>query len=266
MIKGKMIGKGMTAEVYEWGQDKVLKLFFDNVTMERVDYEASIGKTVHEAGVPSPAVFGVIDAEDRRGIIYERIEGKTMFLHIQKEPWMVYHYAQQLARLQYEVHKCKLKNLPAQKDKFTDRIKSSSQILGDRLGKILDYMESLPDGNSVCHGDFHFNNIMVSGNRLVPIDWTNAYCGNPLGDVARTCLIMRSPLKYPEFPDIMMPIIQYTKWLICWTYLNEYMRLSKAGYKDIYAWILPVAAARLRDKVPGEEKWLMSVIDKHLRE
>lgn len=26
MQKGSMIGKGMTAEVYEWGQDKVLPL------------------------------------------------------------------------------------------------------------------------------------------------------------------------------------------------------------------------------------------------
>jgi hypothetical protein len=26
MNKGKLLGKGMTAEVYEWGQDKVVKL------------------------------------------------------------------------------------------------------------------------------------------------------------------------------------------------------------------------------------------------
>jgi len=265
MNKGRLIGTGMTAEVYEWGKDKVLKLFFSGISQKWIKNEAQIGKWVHEAGVPSPAVFGMVEVEKRKGIIFERIAGKTMFGDVQAEPWKLFYYAQKLAKFQYRIHRYRVQKLPSQKERFSLRIKSTYETLGDRTEKILAYLESLPDGSSVCHGDFHFNNIIVSGDRLVPIDWTNAYQGNPLGDVARTCLMMLSPSKPPTIPDILTPMLQYSKWLIFWTYLNEYMGLSKAGFRDIDAWILPAAASKLCDKIPGEEKWLMDIIDKRLK-
>lgn len=264
MKKGALIGKGMTAEVFEWGKDRVLKLYFGIFSKSWIEYEAKIGKAVHEAGVPSPAVFEMVDVDGRKGIIFERIFGKTMLRHIQTEPWKLYYFAQRLAGLQFKIHQCSAMNLPSQKERFEVIIKSSSKVLGDKEKRILNYIESLPDGGSVCHGDFHFNNIIVSGNELVPIDWTNAYKGNPLGDVARTCLMMISPSNPAGTTDIMAMLSEYTKWLIYWAYLNEYMRLSKVSFEDIDAWILPVAAAKIRDKIPGEEKWLMDIISNRL--
>jgi hypothetical protein len=48
-------------------------------------------------------------------------------------------------------------------------------------------------------------------------------------------------------------------------YLNEYCRLSRAKLEDIDRWMLPVAAARLREDVPGERDWLLRLIDDRLR-
>lgn len=266
MKKGELIGKGMTAEVYEWGKDKVLKLYFEKFSDDWIKCEAEIGTAVHEAGVPSPAVYDMIDVDGRRGIIFQRILGKSMLKQIQAEPWNLYNFAKQLAELQFSIHQCSANNLPSQEERFAIRIKSSSGILGSMEQRILDYIRSLPNGFSVCHGDLHFNNIIVSGNKLVPIDWTNAYQGNPLGDVARTCLMMTSPVKPPGTSYMIMMLSQYTKWLTYWTYLNEYMRLAHVSFEEIDAWILPTAAAKLRDKIPGEEKWLMDTINKRLKQ
>lgn len=43
-------------------------------------------------------------------------------------------------------------------------------------------------------------------------------------------------------------------------YLSEYLRLSKATAGEMERWILPVAAARLRENVPGEREWLLAII------
>ena len=266
MKKGELIGKGMTAEVYAWGHDKVLKLYFEQFSEDWIKYEAEIGTAVHEAGVSSPTVFDMIDVEGRKGIIFERIFGKSMLKLILAEPWKVYYYAKQLADLQFKVHQCSASSLPSQQERFAVRINSSSKKLGKTQQTILDYMDHLPNGSSVCHGDFHFNNIIVSGKKLVPIDWTNAYQGNPLGDVARTCLMMSSPSKPPGASDIMMMLSRYTIWLVYWTYLNEYMRLANVRFEEIDAWILPTAAAKLRDKIPGEEKWLMDTIHTRIKQ
>lgn len=264
MGKGKLIGNGMTAEVYEWGLDKVLKLYFSRFSDEWIENEAKIGVAVHEAGVPSPAVFEMINLDNRKGIIFQRIFGKSILKRIQAEPWNLYQYALRIAGLHYKIHQCRANGLPAQKERFTSKIRSSSKLLGPLEGRILDYVNSLPDGSCVCHGDFHFNNIIVSGNELIPIDWSNAYDGNPLSDVARTCLMMNSPSKPHGTSDFIIMMSQYARWFTYWTYLNEYMRLSKVDFDKIDEWILPVAAVKLRDKVPGEEKWLLNIIKMRL--
>jgi uncharacterized protein (TIGR02172 family) len=266
MKKGALIGQGMTAEVYEWGRDKVLKLYFDRFSDEWVNYEAKIGKTVNEAGVPSPAVFEIIDIDGRKGVILQRISGKSVLKHIETEPWNTYYFAQRIASLHFKIHKCTTDGLLSQKERFEYTVKRSSEILGARGKRILDYVDKLPDGESICHGDLHFNNIIISEDKYIPIDWNGAYKGNPLSDVARTCLIMTSPMIPPGTPFMMDKLYQCTKWLIYMTYLNEYMKRAKGRFEDLDAWMLPVAAAKLKDKVPGEEKWLLDFIDKRLEQ
>lgn len=256
----------MTAEVYEWGHDKALKLYHKWFSNEWVEYEAKIGRIVHEAGVSSPAVFDTIDVDGRKGVLFQKIFGKPMLKQIEAEPWKLYYFAQQIAGFHIKIHKCSADNLPSQKERFAVSIGRSQRILGDRKRRILDYIESLPDGESVCHGDFHFNNIIVSRNDLIAVDWTNAYKGNPLGDVARTCMMISSPAASQRHFDAMNIMSQYVKWSTYWGYLNEYMRLSRVRLEDIDAWKLPVAAAKLKDKVPGEEKWLLNIIDKCLEQ
>ncbi|HEX2927424.1 MAG TPA: aminoglycoside phosphotransferase, partial [Ruminiclostridium sp.] len=58
MKKGRLLGSGLTAEVYEWGQDKILKLYFKKYSNDDwVNHEAEVGYLVHESGLMSPAVF-----------------------------------------------------------------------------------------------------------------------------------------------------------------------------------------------------------------
>ncbi len=266
MEKGKLLGRGLTAEVYEWGKGKVLKLYFDKFSNDDwVDHEAKVGYLVHESGIMSPAVFDKVEIDGRRGVIFQRIFGRSITEHLITEPWELYNYVQQLAVLQHNIHKFSTKGLPSQKEKFTYKIRASSYILRGRLKKILDYMESLPDGESTCHGDLHFNNIIVSGDSLVPIDWNGAYMGNPLGDVARTCMIIHPPT-LSGIPDAVSMLTYYPRLLAYQVYINEYMRLAKVKYEDIDVWMLPVAAARLKDHIPGEKRWLLDIIDKRLEQ
>lgn len=264
MGKGALIGEGMTAEVYEWGPDKVLKLYFDRFTGDWAQHEASVGKAIFEAGVPSPEVFDIIDMENRKGVIFQRIVGKSILEHLEAEPWLLYYYSQRVARLHYRIHQCSTYDIPSQRERFTYMVDRSSEVLGNKRPLILNYVSGLPDGNSVCHGDLHFNNIIITKKGGVAIDWNSAYRGNPLGDVARTCLIFLSPAGNSGIPAFLTGVSSLIKLAASWVYLSEYMRLSGAAFGDIDAWVLPVAAAKLRDKLPGEEKWLMDIINYRL--
>lgn len=266
MAMGELIGKGTTAEVYAWGKDKVVKLFLNNYKTEWIRYEAEVGRKVNQAGVPSPVVFDIVENNGRKGIVFQRIQGKTILSDLEAEPWMFYGFIGKMAALQHKIHLYSADSLPAQKEKLASAIQSSSEILGAKVKRILRYMHTLPEGNSVCHGDFHLGNIIVSQNKLTAIDWVSACKGDPAGDVAQTCLIINSPAVPAGTPGIIVEMARYPKWLTYRYYVSEYMRATKVKFKSIDAWILPMAAARLIAKIPGEEKWLTKIINQRLEE
>lgn len=264
MDKGLLIGKGKTAEVYKWGNDKVVKLFLKNISDESIINEARIGKAVNEGGVPSPKVYDMVEIDGRKGIVLQRIYGKTLLRLIKEEPWKLRYYAKQMARLQYKIHNYFIPDiLPSQKERLTTKIGNSLNILGEKRIRILKYIDSLQDGYSVCHGDIHLKNIIVSDKGPVAIDWNSGCTGNPLGDVARTCLMLNIPHNSSVISNINKLLPDYPRRLIYLTYLDEYMKLANVAPEDIDAWIIPVAAARLKHNKPWERKWLMDIIGKH---
>ena len=252
----------MTAEVYEWGNDKVLKLYFKWFKEEWIKREKEISHTINTADIPSPAVCGLIEEEERKGIVYERIYGTSMLNLIIKKPWYTVHYAREMARIHNNIHNFHVDELPNQNKRLEAAILESSQLLGDKTEKIINYLNTLPQSNCVCHGDFHPDNILICAKEAKVIDWFNASSGNPLGDVARTCLIIRTPYMPPGISKLIIKISRIIKHFIYSSYIKKYIKISKSNVEDIDKWMLPIAAARLRDKVPGEEKWLLDIIIK----
>ncbi len=128
----------------------------------------------------------------------------------------------------------------------------------------------MPDGNTLCHGDLHPENLMVSKNKLYVIDWSNAYSGNPIGDVARTYYV----LKYGLAPSdeytlkknfIVRFFFKKIKSLVAKTYIKHYIKLTGISLKEIRKWDLAIYAARLREPVPLEYDNLLKMITKILK-
>ncbi|WP_276354821.1 phosphotransferase [Cohnella caldifontis] len=265
MGKGALIGRGMTAEVYESGDRQVLKLYYEWYKPEWIREEAEIAAAVQEAGVPAPKIYGMKQEDGRNGLLCEKVEGPSMLAEIQSTPFRMRQFAKEMARLHLRIHRCGADKLPRQKDRLEHAIQASADILGERTEGILRFLRSLPQGTRICHGDFHPDNILVADGGSIAIDWTNASLGDPMGDVARTSLMFLSPFNPPGTPKAMSPVNRLAKKLLNRAYLNEYRKLGKLDMEALGRWMLPVAAARLTENVPGEREWLMERIDSRLR-
>lgn len=103
-------------------------------------------------------------------------------------------------------------------------------------------------------------NVLLAPGFPIAIDWTNASAGNPAADVARTCLMFRSPFIPPEMPKLMVPLIPLIKKIFLASYLKRYMMLTGTSAAEVEQWMPPVAAARLRENIPGEREWLLSLV------
>ena len=64
-----MINQGNTAEIYLYGDTKILKLFRDGMPFSLINKEYEIGKAVNHKLKNTPKVFEMISYESRYGII-----------------------------------------------------------------------------------------------------------------------------------------------------------------------------------------------------
>src|SRR5574341_1608893 len=187
----KPIARGRTADVYNWDDGHILKLFHNWFELENIEYERRMAQAVRASGVKAPVVGDLIRVERRNALIYERVAGETMLTMFLRKPWMVFAYSRLLASLHAQMHECVFDaNIPAQRERLHHKINHAEALSISLKTSLLNALNSLPDGNRVCHGDFHPANVLISGKDATVIDWIDASRGNPLADAARPSIII----------------------------------------------------------------------------
>ncbi|HWT76541.1 MAG TPA: aminoglycoside phosphotransferase family protein [Mobilitalea sp.] len=262
-MKGKLIGEGNTAEVYSWGENEILKLFRQKFPYEGIDREYNVSKAVESFSLPVPKVGQMIDLDGRRGIIYEKISGSSMLELIMKHPGSITGYSKQMANLHYQVHQCKAYELPKYKEALEWNIRHTDLLTDNQRFAVLDILEKLPEGRSLCHGDFHPGNIIETSEQSVILDWMTATSGEPAADVARTMMLLKDGTLPDKMPAFIKLVITLVRRRMANTYLKQYLQLSGLSKEDILNWRVPIMAARLTEWVSDSEKnYLVNEINK----
>jgi Ser/Thr protein kinase RdoA (MazF antagonist) len=150
------IAVGRTAEIYSYEDEKVLKLFFPTVPQLWIDKEVGIGRYVQDAQLPVPKVYERVKLKDREGIVYERIEGPSLLNELARKPWTVVRCARLLAKLHTQVHDVTApQNFETQREWARGGIPETKKLSKALQESVLHLLNSMPDGNQLCHGDFH---------------------------------------------------------------------------------------------------------------
>jgi aminoglycoside phosphotransferase (APT) family kinase protein len=263
MEKGPLIGQGRTAEVYAWGSDRVLKYYQSFMPAAAVEREFAVTRLAHAAGLPVPAADELIQIEGRFGIVFERVEGISMLKVLENQPWKILPISRQLAELHAGMHTCILPPEPYTQRRQIERgIELTGALSAPEKAAALGVLARLPEGEVVCHGDFHPDNILVTSHGPVIIDWITGTRGHPLGDVARTIMIFQTGGLPPGIPFHMRVLINASRALLLAVYLDRYLQLHPATRRQIDEWRLPILAARLYEveSFPREKKILLDRI------
>jgi uncharacterized protein (TIGR02172 family) len=253
MHKGSRIGVGRTAEVYAWGDHQILKLYRADMPQEWAHHEARIGQIVADASVHAPAIGDTVEVDGRLGIVYERITGPSMLDALAHQPWGLPNLAHQFAEVHAAMHSCERPELPSQRQNLSRAVEYAPGLADVTRQRLLAALDRMPGSESVCHGDYHPGNIILSPRGPVVIDWMTACHGNALADVARTVLLFRIgvlPEGTPLAQRVMTPLIRRT---FLAAYLREYRALRPLTEAAIEAWLPILAAARLNEGIEAEE-------------
>ena len=254
MIKYPRIAEGGTSEIFAWDEEEILKLYHEEAPPGEAEEEAIRASIAYDAGVNTPAVVDTITFENRQGIIFERVHGITMVDAIIANPQELISHARLLAELQVDMHTCTASKLPLQRQRLHGQIQSAYGLPAETKAAILADLDQLPDDNAICHGDLHPENILLTAEEPVIIDWVDATQGSPLVDVARTTLMLRVGGLPPSTDELRRQKITEMRHLFYEAYLEHYTQICSVSRKAVAHWELTVAAARLSEGVDNDEK------------
>jgi aminoglycoside phosphotransferase (APT) family kinase protein len=263
MQKGALIGHGRTADVYAWGEDRILKLYQVHMPVHLVEREYNATRAAQAAGIPAPATEQLVEVDGRCGIIFERLEGLSMLKALGIKPWRIVEMARLLGELHARVHAWPAPpELPSQTQQIENGIQAAKNLPPEIIEASLARLAQLPQGNSFCHGDFHPDNVLMTSRGPVIIDWMTGTRGNPLADVCRTLLIFETTALPAGSPIHLRLLAKTFSNLIETIYRNRYLQIRPASRQQIDDWWLPLMAARLREveEYPKENRLLLTRI------
>jgi len=259
---GNKIGEGGCSEVFEIGNNQIIKLAKENTEIEVAKREYLNNSIAWECGLSVPQPFDAIEVDGRPGIIVERIIGETIMERIMKHAGYNAEIIQDDIRLTaqqlYSVHKilCAGHELPNQKTVIKSHILSVNYLTAYEKESVISLLDSLPTRQCMCHGDPNPGNIMIKNDgKAVLIDWSNATVGNPAADIAEYILMIRYAILPPHFPEAIIHEFEFIREKLITIFMDEYTKLSGFTYDDVVPWLTPIAARKLSaDAISDLEK------------
>lgn len=184
----KLLGKGNAAEVFAYGNERVCKLFYEGYPGEYIALEFQNSKQMYKNRIKIPKPFQVITIEDRKGIIYERIDGKTLLNIIMENESNLDELLNIFVNLQLDILAHHTKEVLSNKEYVIANLKNKK--INNQ--EIFNTINSLPDDDCLLHGDLHPNNILImSDGAPIIIDFMNVCHGSALYDIARTYFLIK---------------------------------------------------------------------------
>jgi len=258
----KKIGIGRTAEVYDYEDDKVLKLFYSAFSVKTIEDEYLIAKGISTTTSLVPRVYDIVHIRNRTGIVYEKIKGKMLSDYLSGNIINTRRIIRKFAQTQKRINNTSSENIPNHTDKLRQRI-SSSRLLSDPEKKtVLKYL-SLINNNEICHGDYHPENVFVDQNHdFRVIDWANMFVSNKYLDIARTYYLIKSGKSLNDKTKLGSLIEWVGRQIIAKLYWKE----VKAE-KDIKEYFLPclfiIIVTRYDENIEQEKEWIYNYVKKN---
>lgn len=74
----EIIGKGACGECYRIDDETIIKLYYGDASPAFIEHEKAPSRKAFVMGIPTAISYDIVEANGRRGVVYELIKSKTL--------------------------------------------------------------------------------------------------------------------------------------------------------------------------------------------
>ena len=218
----QLIAKGRTSDIYNFGDNKTLKLYHQSITFREINQELDLIKTIYDLGFPVPNAYGIVRSlDDNYGIIMDKLNGITVEQAIKtntdKQSDLIKKFVQTIKNLHItQVQDEIIPDIKQVSIEYAKQLNSSFCSNEDKT-KIIKIFENIPDTQNFVHGDCHTGNAIMTDSKIQFIDLMFCAKGHPVFDIL--CM-------YSHY--VFLPSFESDEACI------SHLGLDKAGAENLY--------------------------------
>lgn len=185
-----LIGRGRTATVLSFGEDKVLKLLRPSIPFAIVRQEMILSQIAHAAGISVPDAYEIVRSGASYGIVMDRLAGddleKLLRVHPAARNELIRKFTDAVKRLHRTIIRDeRMPDVKSTSISLTNQLEDSLFSSEDK-NRLKAIFEMIPDAETFVHGDCHPGNTVETNDMLYFIDLTLCGKGHPVFD--HTCM------------------------------------------------------------------------------
>ena len=179
----EFIAKGANGAVYRYDDETILKTYYSKDALPEIKQERESARRAFVLGVNTAIPYGIVRVGDGYGTVTELLNAVNVTRLICDDPENIEDAVKYYIDLLKSIHALRAEegDFPDMKDTALSWAKFVSDHIPEAEGrKLISMIEAIPKSNTLLHGDYHTNNIMIQNGEPILIDLDTLCVGHPV--------------------------------------------------------------------------------------
>ena len=179
----EFIAKGANGAVYRYDNETILKTYFAKDALPEIKQERENARRAFVLGINTAIPYGIVRVGDSYGTVTELLNAENVTQLIRKDPENLEQPVKYYIDMLKNIHATEVEpgQVPDMKETALAWADFVSEHIPEAQGKKLHALvEAVPQRNTLLHGDYHTNNIMVQNGEPLLIDMDTLCMGHPV--------------------------------------------------------------------------------------
>ncbi len=201
----EVIGSGSNGVVYRLDSDTIIKVYRNPDSLPDIHKERELARKAFVLGIPTAIPYDVVKVGDSYGSVFELLDASSLSYVIAQDKSKIDYAIDEYVSVLKQLHSTELApgEIPEMKPIAIDWANYlKGHIPDEQYEKLIKLIDEVPNKNTLIHGDFHLNNLMVQNGEVLLIDMDTLCTGHPVFELGSVFLA------YQGFSELDHTIVQ----------------------------------------------------------